>query len=316
MIEQQSEQTRFMQFRNLLPFPEITHAVFTRLGGYSSAPFNGLNVSLSTGDDVDDVLRNRLLALSTVGLEDNPCATLWQVHGADVAVLDPAREAWDDWRDDWAHRSYNVNGHELIWSRRPRRKADAIITQERNVTLALSFADCTPILLYDPVQHVIGIAHGGWRGTARGIALATIEAMQRHYDCSPRNILAGLAPSIGPCCYEVSPYVRELFQGDEQFSEMPTHIHYRGAVRKSAVFSLKQRPHRSEPTLHLDLWETNRNQLLLAGLTSEHIELPGVCTGCNTDLFYSHRMEQGKTGRFAVVLALTEARCRGRFIAP
>jgi YfiH family protein len=304
LIDQVRENAHFLQFSNLLSFPEITHGIFTRKGGYSQAPFNGVNVSLSTGDVVDDVLRNRLLVLQTLGIENDPCATLWQVHGADVAVLDPDNEVWDDWRDDWAHRSYEVDGQELVWTRRPRRKADAILTRKQHVTLALSFADCTPILLYDPVEHVIGIAHGGWRGTVRGIALAVVEAMNQHYGCEPHNIFAGLAPSIGPCCYEVSAYVRDLFQGDEQFSEMPTQERYRDAVRASAAFSMKQRADRPEPTLHLDLWETNHNQLVLAGLLPEHIELPGVCTGCNTDLFFSHRIEQGKTGRFAVVLTL------------
>jgi YfiH family protein len=306
LIEQERENACFLQFSNLLSFPEITHGVFTRLGGFSEAPFNGLNVSLSTGDNADDVLRNRLLVLQTLGVEDDPCATLWQVHSGEVAVLDPDREVWDDWRDDWAHRSYSVDGHELMWTRRPRRKADAILTRERNVTLALSFADCTPILLYDPVEQVIGIAHGGWRGTARGIALASVEAMVQQYGCTPGNIYAGLAPSIGPCCYEVSANVRDLFEGVEQFSEMPTQERFREAVRASATFSLKQRAHRPEPTLHLDLWQTNYNQLVLAGLTPEHIEFPGVCTGCHTDRFYSHRMEQGKTGRFAVVMALRD----------
>lgn len=305
MIEQQWENAHYLQFSHYLQFPEITHGVFTRLGGYSTTPYKGLNASFSTGDSLENVLHNRLLVLQSLGLQAYPCATLWQVHGADVATLDPGETTWDDWRSDWPHRSYQLEGQELVWTIKPRRKADALITRQQKVTLALSFADCTPLLFYDPVLRVIGLAHGGWRGTARGIALATVEAMCDQFDCRPRDIYAGIAPSIGPCCYEVSEQVQKLYLGQIQFDEMPTLERYRDVLREAAVFSMKQRADRPGPTLHLDLQETNRNQLLMAGLLPEHIEMPGVCTGCRTDLFYSHRVEQGKTGRFPVVLALT-----------
>jgi len=303
LIEQQRDTVSYVQFNHFLQFPEITHGVFTRQGGYSQTPYAGLNVSWSSGDSIENVMRNRLLILQTMGLQSSPCATLWQVHGVDVAVLDRP-DQWDDWRMDWPHRSYTLEDQELMWTLKPRRKADIIITRQENVTLALSFADCTPILLYDPVQRVIAVAHGGWRGTARGVALAAVEAMREQFSCQPRTIYAGLAPSIGPCCYEVSDQVRRLFHGEEEFEEMPTLARYREAIRESAVFSWRQRDTRPTPTLHLDLLETNRNQLLAAGLLPEHIELPGICTGCDTTRFYSHRMEQGKTGRFPVVFAL------------
>jgi len=304
LIEQQRKNACFLRFSHYLQFPEITHGVFTRLGGYSTTPYKGLNASFSTGDSIENVLRNRLLVLQSLDLQAYPCATLWQVHGAGVAMLDTDKEAWDDWRSDWPHRSYQLGEQELTWTIKPRRKADALITRQPGVTLALSFADCTPLLFYDPVRHVIGIAHGGWRGTARGIALATVEAMREQFDCRPRDIYAGIAPSIGSCCYEVSEQVQRLYLGQEQFDEMPTLERYRDMVREAAVFSLKQREKRSGPTLHLDLQESNRNQLLMAGLLPEHIEMSGICTGCRSDLFFSYRVEEGKTGRFPVVLAL------------
>ena len=306
MIEQQRGTVRYLQFSQLQPFSEITHGVFTRHGGYSAGPYKGLNVSSGVGDDPESAIRNRLLVLETLGLQDSPCATLWQVHGADVALLDPDNETWDDWRTDWPYRSYSVDGRELLWTFKARRKADAILTRQRGIPLVLSFADCVPIVLYDPVQRVIGIAHGGWRGTARGVALAAIEMMRSRFDSQSGDIRASLAPSIGPCCYEVSENVRALFLGQEAFPTMPTDERYRGAVSESAVFSTRQRADRLMPTLHLDLWETNRNQLLMAGLLPEHIELPGLCTSCRTDLFFSHRAEQGKTGRFPVVVALKD----------
>ena len=307
MIEQQRGTVRYLQFSQLQPFSEITHGIFTRCGGYSVGPYKGLNVSSGVGDDPESAIRNRLLVLETLGLQNRLCATLWQVHGADVALLDPDNETWDDWRTDWPYRSYSVDGRELLWTFKARRKADAILTRQRGIPLVLSFADCVPIVLYDPVQHVIGIAHGGWRGTARGVALAAIETMSSRFASQPGDIRACLAPSIGPCCYEVSENVRALFRGQEAFPTMPTDERWSGAISESAVFSTKQRTDRPAPTLHLDLWETNRNQLLMAGLWPEHIEQPDLCTSCRTDLFFSHRAEQGKTGRFPVVVALKNA---------
>ena len=267
-------------------------------------PYKGLNASYSTGDTIDNVVRNRLLVLQTMEIEEYPCATVWQVHGADVATLDTEKEVWDDWRSDWPHRSYVVDEQELVWTIKPRRKADALITKQRGVALALSFADCSPLLFYDPVERAIGLAHGGWRGTARGIALATVEAMGEQFGCRPENIYAGIAPSIGACCYEISETVYRLYMGEAEFDESPTAEKYREMVRESAVFSRKQLAGRV--SLRLDIREANYNQLLMAGLLAEHIEMPGICTGCSTDLFFSHRVEQGKTGRFPVVLALMD----------
>jgi YfiH family protein len=293
-----------MQFGHYRQFSELRHGVFTRLGGYSKTPYEGLNASFSTGDALENVVRNRLLVLQSLEIEAYPCATLWQVHGAEVATIDTESEIWDDWRDDWPHRSYCVGEQELVWTIKPRRKADALITRQRGVTLALTFADCTPVLFYDPVQGAIGMAHGGWRGTARGIVLATVEAMSEQFACRPENIYAGIAPSIGACCYEITEQVRRLYMGEVEFNEMPTAEKYREKVRESAVFSTVQLA--DSTSLRLDIRESNYNQLLMAGLLPEHIEMPGICTGCSTDLFFSHRMELGKTGRFPVVMALRE----------
>ena len=300
MIEQQHGEARYLQFSHFLQFPDLIHASFTRLGGYSTTPYRGLNVSYSIGDDFENVLRNRLLALKALQIQAYPCATLWMVHGAEVATLD--MEQWDDWRTDWPHRSYQIDQHELIWTTKPRRKADALITRHSGVALAMSSADCVPLLFYDPVERVLGLAHAGWRGTARGIAAITIHAMAEQFRCSPTNILVGIGPSIGPCCYEVSEEVQGYFMGQQAFDPDPTDVRYRKIIRESAVFHMK-RIHGYD-SLRLDLWETNRNQLLMAGVLPEHIESSEVCTSCKKEHFFSHRAEQGKAGRFPTILAL------------
>ncbi len=296
MIELHYGDVRYLQFQHYHPYPELIHGIFTRLGGYSSSPYQSLNTlgSLKGGDHLPHVIGNRQLVLRALALEGTPCITLWNVHGADVAVF----ERHEPWRTDWARLSY----FEQHWTAEYIRKGDALITRERGVALALSFADCTPITFYDPVQQAIGIAHGGWRGTARGVVLATLDAMQEQFGCLAQDVRVGIGPAIGPCCYEVSEQVRQLFIGLAQFEEMPTTSRYRGLVRESAIFTTVQLPDRL--SLRLDLWQTTRNQLLFAGIMPEHIEQAALCTSCHKDRFFSHRAEQGKTGRFPTLLAL------------
>lgn len=302
MIERQYGEVRYVQFGHFLQFPDLIHASFTRLGGYSKTPYRGLNVACSTGDDFESVIRNRLLALQALRIGAYPCATMWMVHGAEVAVLDG--DGWDDWRTDWSHRSYQVDQHELIWTTKPRRKADALITRHRGVALAMSSADCVSLMFYDPVEGAIGIAHAGWRGTARGIAAATIDAMSEQFGSLACNIRAGIGPSIGSCCYEVTEEVRNIFMGQQEFDRDPIDVRYRNLVRESAVFTVRGLHGRS--SLRLDMWETNRNQLLMSGVLPEHIESSELCTSCEKERFFSHRGEHGKAGRFPSILALRD----------
>jgi purine-nucleoside/S-methyl-5'-thioadenosine phosphorylase / adenosine deaminase len=301
LIEHQHNTTRHLQFHHYQQFPELIHGIFTREGGYSPAPYHSLNTSTTLasaargGDSIDNVARNRQLILRALGLGEYPCATLWQVHGAGVLAFDTR----DEWRTDWASTSYYLL---QSWTPAAIHKADAILSQQPGLAIALSFADCTPITFYDPMTRVAGIAHGGWRGTARGIVIATIEAMQQRFGCQPQHIYAGIGPTIGPCCYEVSPEIEALFLGHEQFDEMPIHEKYRALVHESAVFSIMHLS--GQESLRLDLAATTYKQLIMAGLLPEHIEQAEICTGCNTDRFYSHRREQGRTGRFPVVMAL------------
>jgi YfiH family protein len=298
LIERQHGELCYLQFGHYQQFPELTHGIFTRAGGHSEAPYRSLNTSTSLkipgSDSVDNVVRNRQLVLQALAIGDYPCVTLWQIHSADVAIYDPH----DEWRTDWAYHSY----YERNWTPESIRKADALITRQRGIGIAFSFADCVPILLYDPLAQVIGIAHGGWRGTARGIAAVTVDTMRERFGCQPDHIYAGIGPAIGSCCYEVSEIVRALFTGQQQFEERPVPERYRAIVRDSAQFSTLQLPNRA--SLRLDLWEANRQQLLMVGLAAEHIEIASICTCCQSERFFSHRGEHGKTGRFPAVIAL------------
>jgi YfiH family protein len=165
----------------------------------------------------------------------------------------------------------------------PHLQADTILTNTAGITLLMRFADCVPILLHDPVRKVVGIAHAGWMGTVRGTVRMAVEAMQARYDSIPGDIQAAIGPSIGPDHYEIGPdvvaQVRLAF-GQNSSSLLTDHG---GAT-------------------HFDLWAANRLTLEKAGV--RQIELAGLCTACQTEDWYSHRAERGRTGRFGAIIGL------------
>jgi YfiH family protein len=299
VIEQHYENACYLQFHSYQQFPEVIHGIFTRKGGYSTGPYAGLNSlgTLKSDEHIDTVIRNRQLAMQALAILDYPCVTLLNVHGAEVAIPDIR----GNWRTDWAYSSF----YQQPWQPESIHRADALITHEPGIALALSFADCAPILLYDPVEHILALVHGGWRGTARGIVLASVEAMTEHFGSQPSHIYAGIGPTIGSCCYEIPESVYQIFTGQLQFDDAPTRPEYRKRVHESLACSRLQLS--EGESWRLNLSETNRNQLLMAGLLSEHIEMAGICTGCNTNRFFSHRREHGKTGRFPVIVALNKS---------
>jgi YfiH family protein len=273
VIERQQGASLYFQFGHFSHYPVLAHAVFSRQGGLSAAPYESLNTGLSVGDDRPTVYANRRLLSQALGRPDWPIATSWIVHGAEVI------EVGAEWKLD----------HDELRDPGFRRRGDALMTQEPGVFLLISFADCLPVLYFDPVQRVVALTHAGWRGTSLGIAGQTVQALAERFGSRPADLLVGLAPAIGPCCYEVGPDVLEAF-------ERAPHL------MQSAAFQ----PHadgRADRWM-LDLKETNRQQLLAAGVAPEHIEIMPFCTACRTDLFFSHRREQGKTGRFAVLVGL------------
>ncbi|GAB4428141.1 MAG: peptidoglycan editing factor PgeF [Anaerolineales bacterium] len=256
----QNNGIRYYQFEI---FPErITQAVFTRHGGVSPAPWASLNVGGSVGDDVWHVRENRIRSFVALGRAPGSVYDVWQVHSADVVYADAPRRMDAEYQH----------------------KADIILTDNPDVTLFMRFADCTPVLLYDPVKHVAGIVHSGWLGTVRGAARAAVEAMQARFDSDPVDLLAAIGPSIGPDHYEV---------GEDVI------VQVKHAFGADAPALLEKYGERS----HFNLWAANRLLLEQAGVTQ--IESAQICTACNTADWFSHRGEKGKTGRFGAMLALS-----------
>ncbi len=186
---------------------------------------------------------------------------------------------------------WQVHGTDVIAAKAARpldglhQKADAILTDREDITLFMRFADCVPIYFYDPIKRVIGIAHSGWQGTVHKIVLAVVKAMQQQYRSQPADIMAGIGPSICVDHYE--------FGGNAQT-----------AVEKAYQDLVGEVLIEKNGKTHFDLWRANYLLLIQAGLRADHIQISGVCTASNVDDWYSHRAENGKTGRFGALLAL------------
>lgn len=165
---------------------------------------------------------------------------------------------------------------------------DAYITNDVGCGLTMNYADCAPIFVYDPVQHAIGLGHAGWMGTVADVPGAMVRAMQKAYGSDPADLRGGVGPCISAAVYEVGENVITAVR--EAFPEQADHL-------------LIAQPNGPRP--HFDLPEANRLNFLRAGV--HQVEQSGYCTGQRTDLFFSHRAEKGRTGRFGAIFIL-EAR--------
>jgi hypothetical protein len=262
--------------------PGLVHAVFTRYGGVSRAPHHTLNTSLSVGDDPEAVAENRRRTAAALGAALDQCQWAHQVHGSQVAVVTELNGQAPEAACSRVPEAACSRVPEAACSRVP--EADALVTARTGVLLCLRLADCVPVLLYDPVRRAVGIAHAGWRGTVAGIAAATVEAMIRAFGTQPADLVAGIGPSIGPCCYAVS---RDMVNSPGPRYRWPqSSVQVRGGVH------------------YVDLWQANVQQLVDAGVPAKSVSVSGVCTACHTADFYSHRAERGRTGRFTAAIGL------------
>jgi YfiH family protein len=248
--------TSYYQFENLAQCSGIDHGIFTRNAGYSQAPFASLNVSYGIGDEDIAVARNRELISGIMGTGE--MTYIRQVHGCEIAVLG----------GDQKTENSPVAPRPFI--------ADAVVTDRSEKYLVIQVADCQSVLMYEPVRRVVANVHSGWRGSIQNIIGCTVDAMKQHFGCSPDDILAGIGPSLGPCCAEF--------------------IHYETEIPKE-FWGYK------DPDDHFDFWAISCDQLIKAGVRERNIESSQMCTRCRTEEFFSFRAEK-TTGRFASVIGL------------
>lgn len=257
---QQAGAVRFYTFASFSAFPELFHAVLTRRGGSSPVPWDSLNFGGTVGDNPETVVLNKQRALEALQRNPDLVFDVWQVHGRDVVRATRPRLK-----------------HEQ------QQQADIILSDQPQLTILMRFADCVPILLYDPPHKAFGLAHAGWLGTVRKAAEAAVKSMQMEFGTDPAEVFAAIGPSIGPDHYQV---------GDDAINQV------QAAFGDEATNLL----HSVDGGINLDLWAANRLLLEQAGVN--HIEEAGICTACHTEDWFSHRGEHGKTGRFGVMIGL------------
>jgi hypothetical protein len=277
-------------------FPWLWAGFSTRKGGLSRAySVEGapgeLNLGITASDDREIVLRNRrLLADAITSKASTPLISLRQFH---------------------SNRIVHAAGADT--ARKQPHKADGQFTDEPGFLLAIQTADCIPVLVADKTQRVVAAFHAGWRGTLKRIVESGVGRMRLAFGTHPEDLVAAIGPGIGLCCYAVGEEVLSEF--DSQFSysrELFREVYDSDPIRKKypMLFLTQRAPGHSPigPSLHVDLIEANRRQLLSAGLAPESIKIVGGCTQCHPDLFFSHRGSHGHAGRMMAVIGIREAR--------
>jgi hypothetical protein len=270
----------------------------TRRGGTSRAYCSEdepgeLNLGFTEGDDRDAVQRNRrLLAEAVTGNAETPIVTVHQFHSnliIDSGALDSSRE-----------KGLKADGH---------------MTDTAGLLLAVLTADCVPVLVADRRKRVVAAFHAGWRGTVKRIVESGIGRMRLVYGSEPKDLIAAIGPAIGACCYAVGEEVQSEFESQFTYGrELFREVYDTDPVRQRypMLFLTQRAPGHSDlgPSLHVDLIEANRRQLLAAGLKAKSIQVVGGCTQCHGDLFYSHRASGGHAGRMMAVIGIKGERRR------
>lgn len=229
----------------------------TRNGGISRPPYNSLNLGMGTEDSPANIEGNRSNLTRSFGLEPRQLLTVKQVHGLDILLIDTPN---------------------LDLSHFTSVEADAIVTDQRGIMIGILTADCYPILLWHQQKPVAAVIHAGWRGAAGGLIGKTVDTLAQNFACPATELRAAIGPGIGAHKYEVDRPVRDAFrQGSGNWE----------SIAKETRLGHWQ----------LDIGLSCRLQLEACGLAPQQIEVAEPCTCCNPELFFSHRRDNGKTGR-------------------
>jgi YfiH family protein len=230
-------------------YPEVQSGMSTKFGSRKHTRYE-MNLSYNVGDDQAIVEINRTAFFSQLGISRNELAIPLQSHSENVRKVDVPGEY---------------------------KNCDALVTNACNVALAVTVADCVPVLLFDPVKKAIGAIHAGWRGTSNAIVKRALHKMQEEFKTETENVLAFIGPSAGVCCYEVSEDVAVKFEN------------------KTVPFNRK---------ICIDLKKENTSQLHQMGVIEGNIEISNHCTICETQLFHSYRRDGKNAGRMMAVICL------------
>ncbi len=252
----------FLVFENLSQYKSLFHFSTTISGGVSTGNYTSFNFGWSSGDLPENIKENKQRLVSILGISQKNLFIPHQTHSDHICIVDR----------DFLEKTQEEQESLL-------QDTDAIITNQKGIGIGVTTADCVPVLIYDPVNQVLAAVHAGWRGTVSKIVFKTVRIMIEQLGCQPENLLAGIGPSICLDCFEVGDEVVEAFV--------------------DAGFSIEKIGFKNPDTgkYHWDLWRTNELLLNEVGISSDRIEISGLCTVTHPDLFFSARRQTIKSGR-------------------
>lgn len=258
---------QYIQFPKFNACGIVKHTFSTRHGGVSTGECATMNLSFNRNDCRENVIENYKRLCSAVDINTDNLVLSQQTHTNNVISVSAE------------HRGTGVTLPSF-------KDVDGLITNVPDVALVTQYADCTPLLFCDPVKKVIATSHAGWRGTVKEIGKVTVDKMVADYNCNRNDIIAGIGPCIGQCCYEVDdPVYNEFLK-----------IKY---LNLNKIFISKP-----NGRYMLDLVEANRQILITAGILPTNIDISDICTCCNHDELHSHRATGGKRGNLAAIIQL------------
>ncbi len=260
--------TPYLTYNSLSELPFIRHGFSTRLGGVSKGIFSSMNLAFNRGDSKENVTENYKLFCKSAGFEYESLTASAQDHHTYVRKV--------------TSKDRGVG----IYKPRDMQSVDALITNEKGVTLVTYYADCTPLFFVDTKNKAIALAHAGWRGTAGRIGEKVVEKMHQCFGTDPCDIVSAIGPAISKCCYEVDLPCAENFLN---LNDLDT---------SAFVFP------KDNGKFMLDLLEANRQILVKAGVNPKNIIISDLCTCCNSDLLWSHRATKGERGTMCAMMCL------------
>mgnify|MGYP001417894528 CR=1 FL=1 len=260
-------EAQYLTFKAFDRYPELTHLFTTRHGGVSTGCCESWNLGfVEHRDTMENRIRNCGILADVLGITTDDMVWSQQTHTTNIRVVTEE----DRGKGITRERDY--------------KDVDGLITDRRGIAIVTLHSDCNALYFYDPVKHVIGLAHSGWRGTLGRIGSVMVSGMSSEFGCDPADILAGIGPSLCQDCFEVDKDVADAFFREN--AEWREYSYQRGTK------------------YYLDLWAINRDIFTDSGIKEQNISCMELCTRCNTDVFFSHRGQHGQRGTMAAVMMM------------
>lgn len=251
---------------NIFDNLNLKHCFTTKIGGVSEGTTATLNLAFRKKDSDEIVLENYKRVCDAVGLSYEGIVIPKQQHTNNIKIIDRSEIGL-------------LNNNSLD-------NTDGIMTNEKGIVLTTLYADCVPLYFYDKKKHVIALSHSGWRGTVKKISVVTVNKMVKDFGSNVKDILVGIGPSIGQCCFEVDESTKIEFEQNINFAN-------------DYIYECK-----SNNKFYIDMQGINKQLLLEIGLLESNIEIANLCTKCNSDTFYSHRVMGADRGCMAAMIEL------------